>query len=126
LELQGYTNEGQLIGAGIGPGSDMQTATITWGKGLKSLGIQIERYVHNNDLFFVAFKDIRAHWVDINLAALAEWDYKNLLFSAKLEVIRSLNYEYNYQPISSVSDQFWIPGRNTYNIQADIGVSYRF
>ena len=122
----GYTHEGQLIGAGIGPGSNLQTATVIWGKGLKSLGIQVERYVHNNDLFYIAFKDIRAHWVDINLAALGEWDYGHLLFTAKLELIRSLNYQYNYEQVPVDLSQFWVPGRDTYNFQANIGVSYRF
>ena len=112
--LQGYTNEGQSIGPGIEPGSNIQTAKITWGKGLKSLGIQLERYVHNNDLFYQVIKDIRAHWVDISLAALGEWDYKNLLFSAKIEMIRSLNYQYNYQPVTSGLDQYWIPGKDAY------------
>ena len=122
----GYTHNGQLVGGGIGPGSNMQTATITWGKGLKSLGIQLERYVHNNDLFYSAIQDIRAHWVDVNIAALGEWNYRNLLFSAKLELIRSLNYEYNYQPVPVDLSQYWVPGRDTYNFQANIGVSYRF
>ena len=122
----GYTNQGQMIGAGIGPGSNLQTATITWGKGLKSIGVQLERYVHNNDLFNIAIKDMRAHWVDINIAALGEWNYQNLLFSAKLELIRSLNYEYNYEQVPVDRSQFWIPGRDTYNFQANIGVSYRF
>lgn len=122
----GYTNEGQMIGAGIGPGSNLQTATVTWGKGLKSIGIQVERYVHNNDLFYIAIKDIRAHWVDINVAALGEWNYNNLLFSAKLEIIRSLNYEYNYEQVPVDRSQYWIPGRDPYNFQANIGVTYRF
>jgi len=122
----GYTNDGQLIGSSIGPGSNLQTASITWGKGLKSIGIQLERYVHNNDLFYIAIKDIRAYWVDINIAALGEWNYQNLLFSAKFELIRSLNYEYNYEQVPVDRSQFWIPGRDTYNFQANIGVSYRF
>jgi len=122
----GYSHNGQIIGAGIGPGSNMQTVTISWGKELKSLGIQIERFAHNNDLFYEAIKDIRAHWVDINIAALGEWNYQNLLFSAKLELIRSLNYEYNYEQVPVDRFQFWIPGRDTYNFQTNIGVSYRF
>lgn len=124
--LKGNTNLGQMLGAGIGPGSNLQTASVSWGKGLKSLGFQLERNVHNNDLFYAAFKDIRAHWVDINLAALGQWDYKNFLLSTKLELIRSLNYEYNYEQIPSDSNQFWTPGRDTYNFQANLSVSYQF
>ena len=123
---QGYTQQGQILGAGIGPGSNLQTATVTWGKGLKSLGIQLERNVHNNDLFYAAFKDIRAHWVDINLAGLAQWDYKHFLLSSKLELIRSLNYEYNFQTIPADSTQYWAPGTDTYNFQANLSISYLF
>lgn len=122
----GYTNVGQMVGAGIGPGSNLQTATITWGKGFRNIGLQVERFVHNNDLFYMAFQDIRAHWVDINLAALGEWTYGSLLFTTKLEMIRSLNYEYNYKPVTVDPSQYWIPGHDTYNFQANIGVSYRF
>jgi len=120
---QGYTNKGQMLGAGIGPGSSMQTTTVKWGKGLKSLGFQIERYVHNNDLFYLAIKDIRSHWVDINVAAIGEYNYQNLLFSAKLELIRSMNYQYNYE---ADPFKFWTPGHDVYNLQANIGISYRF
>jgi len=124
--FHGYTNRGQMVGAGIGPGSNLQTATITWGKGFRSIGFQVERFVHNNDLFYIAFKDIRSHWVDINLAAIGEWDYGHLLITAKLELIRSLNYQYNYEQVPVDLSQFWVPGRDTYNFQANIGVSYRF
>jgi len=124
--FHGYTHTGQSVGAGIGPGSNLQTATITWGKGLKSLGVQLERYVHNNDLFYQSIPDIRAHWVDINVAALGEWNCGNLLFSAKLALIRSFNYQYNYTPIPVDRSQYWIPGRDIYNAHANISVSYRF
>ncbi|MDP4292796.1 MAG: capsule assembly Wzi family protein, partial [Bacteroidota bacterium] len=46
---EGYTNLGQVLGAGIGPGSNLQTIQIGWVKGLKNLGIQLERFVHNNN-----------------------------------------------------------------------------
>jgi hypothetical protein len=122
----GYTNMGQLVGAGIGPGSSMQSATVSWGHGLKSLGLLFERYVHNNDLFYIAVKDIRTHWADINLTAFGEWDYKNFLFSAGFGVIRSLNYQYNYKPVTVGLDQYWIPGKDTYAVQGNLGISYRF
>jgi len=123
---QGYTNEGQLIGAGIGPGSDMQTLSILWGKGLKSFGFQLERYVHNNDFFYIAIKDIRSHWVDMNFSVLGELNCRNFLFSTSLDFIRSFNYEYKYQPIELGLNQYWIPGRDSYDIQGKVSVSYRF
>lgn len=122
----GYTNEGQMLGSGIGLGSNLQSISISWVNNLKSIGLQIERLSHDNDLFYYDIKDIRSNWVDIDIEALGEWNYRNLLFSAKLELIRSLNYQFNYQPITTGIDQFWVPGRDTYNFQANIGISYRF
>jgi len=121
----GYTNRGQWLGAGIGSGSNMQSISISWIKSLKMIGLQIERYVHNNDLHYNDVKDIRANWVDIGAALLGEWDYKNLLFTAKTELVRSMNYQHLYNPEPSNPD-FWAPGQDTYNLQAQIGVTYRF
>lgn len=122
---RGYTNRGQLLGAGIGPGSDMQSISISWIKSLKMIGLQFERYVHNNDLHYNDVKDIRANWVDIGAALTGEWDYKHLLFTAKAEIVRSMNYEHIYNPPVG-STNFWAPGEDVYNFQAKLGVMYRF
>lgn len=121
----GYTNRGQYLGAGIGTGSDMQSISISWIKSLKMIGLQLERYVHNNDHHYIQIKDIRANWVDIGAALIGEWDYKNLLFTAKTEIVRSMNYEHLYNP-DPANTAFWAPGQDVYNFQAQIGVTYRF
>lgn len=123
---QGYTNEGQLIGAGIGPGSNLQSINISWIKSIKTIGLQVERYVHNNDLHNIATKDIRGNWVDLSIAVLGEWNYKNFLFSTKLECVKSLNYEDLYQPAYEDPNSFWIPGKDIYNFHLQLGTSYRF
>ena len=122
---QGYTNRGQMLGAGIGPGSNMQSFSVSWVKGLKTFGLEFERLVQNNDFHNAVIKDPRAIWVDLGASLLGDWNYKNLLFSAKLEIIKSLNYEHYYIPISDDASALWKP-RNIINIQAQIGVSYRF
>lgn len=122
---QGYTNRGQLLGAGIGPGSNMQSLSVSWVKRLKTIGIEFERLVQNNDFHNAVIKDPRAIWVDLGTSAFGEWDYKNLLFSAKLEFIKSLNYEHYYRPVSEDLSALWKPS-NIINVQAQIGVSYRF
>ncbi len=69
---QGYTNRGEVLGAGIGPGGNLQSLDISWVKGLKRIGLQFERYVHNNDLYYYIFqdsKDYSRHWVDLSMAA---------------------------------------------------------
>jgi len=122
----GYTNQGQLLGAGIGPGSNLQTISISWVKSLKTVGIQFERFMHNSDFFNTSIKDPRMNWADISAGLLANWNYKNLLFNAKLEAIRSMNYQWVYTPIPGNPPFYWDPGKDSYNYHAQIGVTYRF
>lgn len=123
---QGYTNNGQLLGAGIGPGSNLQSLNISWIKGLKMVGLKLERYVHNNDFHYLAWLDTRYHWVDFLGSVIAQWDYKNLLFTAKIDGVISYSYQFYYDPIPSDPPYFWDPAKNIYSIQALLGVMYRF
>ena len=117
---------GQLLVAGIGPGSNMQTLNISWIKGLKLVGLQLERYVHNNDFHYAAVLDTRYHWVDFIGSLVGEWNYKNLIFTAKVDGIVSFSYQFLYDPIPSNPPFFWDPAKNVYSIQALLGVMYRF
>jgi hypothetical protein len=121
---QGYTNRGQMLGAGIGPGSNMQSLSISMVQGLKTIGIEFERIVQNNDFHNAVIRDPRAIWVDLGLSTFGEWNYKNLLFSAKMEFIKSLNYQNYYHSKPNDPSQFWSP--SVFNFQTQIGVSYRF
>lgn len=122
----GYTQKGQLIGAGIGPGSNLQTLNISWVKGLKMVGLQLERYVHNKDFHYLAGLDVRYNWVDFLGSLVGEWDYKNFIFTAKLDGIISYSYQFLYEPIPSDPPYFWDPAKNVYSVQALLGVMYRF
>ena len=125
--LQGYTNEGQVLGAGIGPGGNLQSVDVSWIKGIKSVGFQFERYVHNNDFYNAAINDLNVHsrrWVDLGFAAIGTWDYKNLLVNAKLQGIQSLNYQWqlkNFEP-----GNYYIPENDIFNFHGEVGVTYRF
>lgn len=52
IVTQGYTQEGQVIGAGIGPGGDAQhlgaDLYAPWGRA----GVYLERQVHDNDAYY--------------------------------------------------------------------------
>jgi hypothetical protein len=123
---QGYTNNGQLLGAGIGPGSNMQSLSISWVNGLKIIGLQFERYVHNEDFQNIGIKDIRADWVDLSATGIVEWNWHNLLISGRFANIISYNYEHKYQPKDPNSGEFFGPGKNVYDFQAQLGITYRF
>jgi hypothetical protein len=123
---QGYTNYGQLLGAGIGPGSNMQSVTFSWVRNLKRIGLGIDRYVHNNDFYTEFIQDVRANWVDFTTSATGEWDYGKFLFRARLEIIRSYNYQNLYRPVSSNQSYYWDPGKDVFNYQGHFSVTYKF
>jgi len=123
----GYTNRGELLGAGIGPGGNMQSLDVSWVKGLKRLGLQLERFVHNNDFYYYAYfdsKDYRRHWTDLSIGASGEWNYKNLIFNAKLQGIKSLNYQWYL--LQTADQPYMTPGRDAFNLQVQAGLTYRF
>lgn len=123
---QGYTHSGQVLGAGIGPGSNLQSLDISWFKGLKRVGIQVERYIHNNDFYYQMYNDpidYRKKYVDMSAVLFADWDYKNLVFSAKGAMIRSLNYQY---VLYNRPPDYFITGWDRLNYQVKLGVMYRF
>jgi hypothetical protein len=114
--LNGYTNRGEVIGAGIGPGGNFQTLQISWVKSLKHLGLQLERYEHNGDLANVYGL---GQWIDFSAAAVSTWDHKNFLLNAKLQAIQSVNYQWLSGPKGS-------PNKNAFHVNAEVGVVYRF
>ena len=125
----GYTNKGQVLGAGIGPGSNLQSLDVSWVKGLKRLGIQFERLVNNNDLFFnfaYASLDknlyINRHWVDLSLAGKFAWNYKNFVLNSQFTFIRSLNYQYQWE--EGPRDYWEWYKKDVNNLQFKLGIMY--
>jgi hypothetical protein len=122
---QGYTHSGQMLGAGIGPGSNLQSLNIGWNRALKSVALLLERYTHNNDFHNETVKDVRMHWVDLAATLNGSWDYKNLLFNFKLKFVDAKNYQwvFDYNP-----DEYWdySGAGDVFNFHGQIGVMYRF
>ena len=125
--FRGYTHQGEVLGAGVGPGGNLQSLEINWVKNLKKIGFQIERYVHNNDYYNASIDDLDGHsrrWVDYGFAAIGTWDFNHLLLNGKLQGIRSLNYQWqlkNYTP-----GTYYIPENDLFNFHGELGISYRF
>ncbi|WP_297095237.1 capsule assembly Wzi family protein [uncultured Draconibacterium sp.] len=124
---QGYTHKGQLIGAGIAPGSNTQTIEISWNRELKQVGIEFERYVHNNNFWHEYIKDFRANWVDLSGTLFANWDYKNFLLTGKIKFVNSINYQWLYEPTwAEIQANYWTHTNNTFNMHTQLGITYRF
>ncbi|MES2330176.1 MAG: capsule assembly Wzi family protein [Bacteroidota bacterium] len=114
---QGYTSRGQLLGASIGPGSNSQTINVSWINGLKKIGIQFERVLHNNDFYYYNYFNgvidagyKNKHWTDLSVGLHGRWDYKNLIFAFFANYTSSLNFRWTkldgvWQEPSLLSDK---------------------
>ena len=66
----GYTNEGEVLGAGIGPGSNSHYFALNRIRDKEKLGIALEIIDQDNDFYHEAFAssvDYRRYWKDFNL-----------------------------------------------------------
>lgn len=125
--VHGYTHKGQLLGAGIDPNSNTQTLNVSWNSGLKQIGIEMERYLHNQNFWYDYVKDFRSNWVDLSAALFANWDYGHFLFYGKAKLVQSINYQWRYEPSwEKLIEDYWTHSKNTYNAHLQLGVTYRF
>lgn len=124
----GYTHSGEILGAGIGSGSNAQTVNVRWVKGIQTLGLQMERYVHNNDLYIDLFndtRDLRRHWIDISAFLKGSWQWDRLIVNGEAGIIKSMNYQ--YQLIDQVrTGEYFIPGIDVLNFSARLDLIFLF
>ncbi|WP_305660809.1 capsule assembly Wzi family protein [Daejeonella sp.] len=116
LVLHGYTNRGEVLGSGIGPGGNFQSVNAFWVKGLKQIGLQLERYEHNGDLANVYGY---GPWIDFSAAVVGNWTYKKFILNAKLQAIESVNYQW-------LSGSYGSANKNVFHVNGEVGVMYRF
>jgi hypothetical protein len=98
---QGYTNEAQLLGASIGPGSASQTLHVSWNHGLNKIGLMVERVNHNTDFYHIAYLGqvgnsmADAYYVDLNTGIQAQWNpQKNILLGISYINSKAINYRW--------------------------------
>ncbi len=122
----GYTHQGQVLGAGIGPGSNAIFVEAAWVKNFNKVGLQIERIANNNDFYYKRHedhKDWRVKYIDVVPSLLADWRFGNVLVSSKFQYVNSLNYKWF---IVNQPDQYWVPGYDKKNFVAHVAVAYVF
>jgi len=98
---QGYTNQGQLLGAAVGPGGNSQFFDISWVNRHNRIGFHAERWVHNNDMNY--FQNLSGalgygphfkYWTSLTYGAHAQIRVAGLFLSAAYNVGKSLNYQW--------------------------------
>jgi hypothetical protein len=120
---QGFTHQGQMLGPGVGPSSNVQTLETSWVKGMKKIGIRWERLNLHQDLYVKLFNDSseNGRWVDYSARLLGDWQWKNLIVSSSINLIYSLNPNWNLDSIST--SQFPIGNKEFYT-QSQINLIY--
>lgn len=122
--LHGYTHKGEVLGSGIGPGGNLASLNISWLRGIKSVGLQFERFIHNDDYYNAVIGDFDGRsrrWVDLSVAAQGAWNYKNFIFNSQLQLTRSVNYQ--WQQVNLIPST---PAYKGVNFHGKLGLSYFF
>lgn len=107
-ELQGYTQRGQMLGAGIGPQADSQFVALDVFQGAERAGIWLERILRNDRYFYDVIHLVAKEDTEI-VAGL-----RGVFFWSRLEVDASLGLGHRYNA------NF---GRDTTGVKAMLGVT---
>lgn len=120
---QGFTHNGQMLGPGVGPSSNMQTLETSWVKGIKKIGIRWERLNRHQDVYvrFFKFSTQNSPWVDFSARLLGDWQWKNLIFSSSVNLVYSLNPNWGLN--SNSTSEFPI-GRREFYTQSQVNLIY--
>ena len=130
---QGWSNNGQLMGSSIGPGSNNQSISLSWNKGYNKVGVFVERTVFNNDFYYSVYYNPYAdngygyynrYWVDLTQRLeLQLMPIKNLLLSASFTNTHALNYRWIRIDDGSAYDE---PSKysDKYNNQFQLSIKY--
>ncbi len=137
---QGYTNQGQLLGASIGPGSNSQTINLSYHFKYNHIGIMVERISQNNDFFSVVYFNgkngnwlngyqvwgyYNKYWVDINSKIYAQvMPIKNILISASWMQTDAMNYRWLKFPEPGKKYDEGSSKTDKYNIQFQFSLKY--
>tara|TARA_B100000963_G_scaffold169373_1_gene147273 strand:- start:12974 stop:14698 length:1725 start_codon:yes stop_codon:yes gene_type:complete len=116
----GFTNNGEVIGAGIGPGSNSQYLSVSNLKKSKKIGFAIEIIDQDNDFYYLAFedsKDFRRYWKDFNLHLFYQKKFPKFWGSFNLMYSRSLNYQWELTHNNDLP--YYQPGRDVNNFHID-------
>ncbi len=122
--LHGYTNNGEVMGAGIGPGSNSQYFSFAKIQTTKKIGFALEIIDQDNDFYYLAFddsKDFRRYWKDFNFHLYYQNKFSKFWGSLNLMYSRSLNYQ--WELASDENLPYYHPGRDVNNFHVDFKIT---
>ena len=122
--FDGYTNRGEVLGSGIGPGSNSHY--FSFDKiGLNSrYGVAIEIIDNDNDFNYEAFEsanDFRRYWKDLNVHLKFIKNYNNIFISSNLIYSKNFNYQWD---LDDTAEPYYHKGNDTSNLHFSLKISY--
>lgn len=121
---QGYTHNGQVIGAGIGPGATSQTIELNWRKAKNRIGLSAERRLHNNDFYVYSFTnsgDYRRWYVDFATTLKIDWTFGRWDLSPRLSYIQTNNYNWW---LFQTDSKYFGPGKDKQQFIGQLNFTY--
>lgn len=122
--FHGYTNNGEVLGSAIGPGSNVNFFSLSKLKRNEKIGIALEIVDNDNDFYHDAFAqagDYRRYWKDFNLHLMYNRKFKSLIFSSDIVYGRSLNYQWE---LDDKATPYYHPGRDINNLHFTFKLTY--
>ena len=122
----GYTNNGEVMGAGIGPGSNSQYFEFSMIDELDKYSIAFEVIDQDNDFFMYAFEDagdFRRYWKDFNVHFSVQKKIKNYWGRINVVYSRSLNYQWE---LDDYTDPYYHAGTDVNNLHVNFNLTYHF
>jgi hypothetical protein len=124
---QGYTNNGKVIGAGVGPGGTSQTIEFNWRKGKNRIGLSGERRLHNDDFYVYSFTpsgDFRRFYVDFATTLKLDWSMGNWDIGPRISYIQTNNY--NWELFQPTDTKYFVPGHDIQQTIGKLNLTYHF
>ncbi|MDB2354790.1 capsule assembly Wzi family protein [Flavobacteriaceae bacterium] len=122
----GYTNNGEVMGAGIGPGSNSQYFEFAMIDKLDKYSIAFEVIDQDNDFFMYAFEDaldFRRYWKDFNVHFSVQKKIKNYWGRINVVYSRGLNYQWE---LDDYTDPYYHAGTDVNNFHLNFNLTYHF
>ncbi len=126
--VHGYTNRGQIIGAGIGTGGAMQSVQIDLLNNNNSVsGFGIYRIERNKDFFydsFVSTGEYYRKWVDLVAGFKYNRSFKHFNLLSNLYLIHAFNYQ--WQDVGLFERNIIKNGADVLNASVNVTLQYRW
>jgi hypothetical protein len=125
---QGYTHQGQILGASIGPGSNSQTVGLSWHKGKNKIGLFMERVANNNDFYTYQYYGstyFNRYYININKGLELQYQVNNkFLLTASALQTNAINYRWVREELPNISFSESSPISDRLNLLINFSLKY--